>query len=189
LGAVSAPDAVDRIIEGWKRERRDLDPSPMGVFGRVVRASKLTEAQQEQLFGRYGLTGPELDLLFTLRRAGPPYRLNPTALRRAAMVTSGGMTKRLDRLEALGHVRRLPDPTDRRGVLVELQPGAIRLTDEVVDAHLANEERLLASLSATERDRIADALRTLLLVLEDAEPPPEQLSATTRRGRRTSRSA
>jgi DNA-binding MarR family transcriptional regulator len=184
---VNDPDAVDAIIAGWKRERPDLDPSPMGVFGRIVRASKLTEAQQEALFGRYGLSGPELDLLFTLRRAGPPYRLNPTALRRAAMVTSGGMTKRLDRLEALGHIRRLPDPSDRRGVQVELQPGAIHLTDEVVDAHLANERRLLEPLSPAERKRVANALRIVLLALEDAEPPPEPLA--TRRARRTSRSA
>jgi DNA-binding MarR family transcriptional regulator len=104
------------------------------------------------------------------------------------MVTSGGMTKRLDRLEALRLIRRLPDPADRRGVLVELLPEARRLADEVVEAHLGNHERLLAGLSTSERARVVDGLRLLLGVLERAEPesPP---AAATRRGRRTSRSA
>jgi DNA-binding MarR family transcriptional regulator len=154
----------------------------MAVFGRLVRASKLTEAEQERVFARYGLSGPELDLLFTLRRTGPPYRLNPTALRRAAMVTSGGMTKRLDRLESLGLVRRLPDPGDRRGVLVELLPRARRLADEVVEVHLENQQRLLSPLSAAEQEQVVDGLRLLLGALEQAEsePPP---AGATRRGR------
>ncbi|HEU0335129.1 MAG TPA: MarR family transcriptional regulator [Gaiellaceae bacterium] len=181
-------DAVDRIVEQWQRERPELDASTMGVFGRLVRASKLAEADQERLFARFGLSGSEFDLLFTLRRTGPPYRLNPTALRRAAMVTSGGMTKRLDRLETLGLIRRLPDPADRRGVLVELLPAARRLADEVVEAHLENQQTLLATLSPPEQARVVAGLRLLLRALEQTEPA-EPPAPATRRGRRTSRSA
>ena len=100
----------------------------------------------------------------------------------AAMVTSGGMTKRLDRLESLGLVRWLPDPGDRRGVLVELLPRARRLADEVVEVHLENQGRLLSPLSPAERQRVVDGLRLLLGVLEQAEPEQPAASAT-RRGR------
>jgi DNA-binding MarR family transcriptional regulator len=160
------PDAVDAIVEQWRRERPDLDPTPMEVFGRVVRAGRLTEDRQLPTFARYGLTGPDFDLLATLRRTGAPFRLTPTVLRRTAMVSSGGMTKRIDRLERLGHVTRVPDPSDRRGVLVELTPAAVRLVDEVVVEHLANEERLLAPLAPDQRQQVVKALRLLLAALE-----------------------
>jgi DNA-binding MarR family transcriptional regulator len=141
------PDAVDAIVEQWRRERPDLDPSPMEILGRVVRAGRLTEERQRATFARHGLTGSDFDLLATLRRSGRPFRLTPTALRRSAMVSSGGMTKRIDRLERLGFVARSPDASDRRGVLVELTPAALQLIDEVVVDHLENEERMLAPLA------------------------------------------
>ena len=101
-------------------------------------------------------------MLAALRRAGPPYRMNPTALYESVLLSSGGMTKRLDRLEATGLVVRLPDPTDRRGRLVALTDRGRELVDAAVVDHLANEERLLAGLSASERDALSDLLRKLL---------------------------
>jgi len=161
------PDAVDLIVEQWRRERPDCDASPMEIFGRLVRAERLVEASQEEVFGRFGLTGPDFDVLATLRRAGEPFRLSPTELRHTTMVSSAGVTKRIDRLERMGLVRRLPDPTDRRGVLIELTARARRRVDEVVEEHLENEERLLARLSAGQRLRVAGSLRLLLACLED----------------------
>jgi DNA-binding MarR family transcriptional regulator len=160
------PDAVDAIVEQWRRERPDLDHAPVEVFGRLVRAGRLTEGRQDVVFARYGLTGPDYDILATLRRSGEPFRLTPTALRRTAMVSSGGMTKRIDRLERLGLIRRVADPSDRRSVLVELTPEAHELVDEIVVAHLANEEDMLSSLKPEQRAKVVEALRSLLAALE-----------------------
>lgn len=163
-------DAVDRITEQWRRERPDLDPSPMGIVGRITRISVLAQRELERVFSRHGVTGADFDVLATLRRAGAPYRLTPGALSRSTMVTSGGMTKRLDRLEAGGLIRREPDPDDRRGKLIALTAAGRALVDEVVEAHLANEERLLGGLSAAERRELASLLRTLLLALDEPLP-------------------
>jgi DNA-binding MarR family transcriptional regulator len=108
----------------------------------------------------------EFDALATLRRSGRPYRLTPTALSQALMLSSGGMTARLDRLERLGTIRRLPDPADRRGTLVELTEAGADLIDRALTDALAVERRLLRGLDAPERDELTRALRRLLLALE-----------------------
>jgi DNA-binding MarR family transcriptional regulator len=143
---VPEPDAVDLIAAQWRRERPDLDPFPMEVIGRISRLAALVQPELGRVFARFGVNGGDFDVLATLRRAGRPHRLTPGDLARSTMVTSGGMTKRLDRLEARGLVRREPDPDDRRGALISLTDEGRALVDRVVEEHLANEERLLAGL-------------------------------------------
>jgi DNA-binding MarR family transcriptional regulator len=162
-------DAVDRILEQWRGERPELDHSPIGVFGRVARLAPLLQREVDAELGRHGLTGPEYDVLATLRRAGAPFTLTPTELSRSMMISSGAMTYRLDQLEARGLLRRRPDPDDRRGVLVTLTPEGRRLVDDTVAAHLRNESRVLAALTPAERKSLAGLLRALLVTLE---PPP-----------------
>lgn len=170
-GVASPPhDGVDEILEQWARERPDLDASPMGVIGRISRLSRLFEQEIQQLFEAYGLHRGEFDVLATLRRAGAPYRLNPTELSTALMVSSGGMTNRLDRLEKAGLVARQPDPDDRRGTQVGLTEEGLRLIDAAVAEHVANEHRLLGALSAAEREELAGLLRKLLRSLEPLNP-------------------
>jgi DNA-binding MarR family transcriptional regulator len=159
-------DAVDRITEQWRRERPDLDSSPMEVLGRITRLAALAERKLESVFDRFGLAGGDFDVLATLRRSGPHHRLTPGELSHSTMVTTGGMTKRLDRLEARGLIRREPDPRDRRGKLIVLSDEGRALMDDVVAAHVENEHRLLADLSAAERRRLASLLRELLLSVE-----------------------
>jgi DNA-binding MarR family transcriptional regulator len=159
-------DAVDRITAQWRRERPDLDPDPMGVIGRISRIAILVERELERVFAQHGLTGGDFDVLATLRRSGAPYRLTPGALSRSTMITTGGMTKRLDRLETSGLIRREPDPRDRRGKLIVLTDGGRALVDGAVEAHLRNEERLLADLPAAKRKQLAALLRDLLIVLD-----------------------
>ena len=159
-------DAVDAIIEQWRVECPNLEPAPMGVFGRIARLSALAGDEIERVFRRHGLTGADFDVLATLRRAGPPYRLTPTTMSRSTMVSSGGMTKRLNRLEARGLVRREPAPDDRRSTLVALTETGRDLVDATVVEHLENEERLLAVLPASDRDTLVELLRGLLLGLE-----------------------
>jgi DNA-binding MarR family transcriptional regulator len=159
-------DAVDTILEQWRSERPDLDPSPMGIFGRVSRIDAVAHEAIESLFRRHGLTSADFDVLATLRRAGAPYRLTPTALSRSMMVSTGGTTKRLDRLEARGLVRRARDPSDRRGTLVSLTGKGRTTVDMLVVGHLENEQRLLGSLTRGQRETLAELLRELLLTVE-----------------------
>jgi DNA-binding MarR family transcriptional regulator len=158
-------DGVDLILEQWRRERPDLDPSPIGVIGRVSRLARELEQRLEVVYREHGLEPGWHDVLATLRRSGPPYRLRPTEFTGALMLTSSGTTKRLDRLEQAGLIRRDPDPDDRRGTQITLTPKGLALIDEVTKAHLENERRLLSALSEPEQRRLADLLRKLRLGL------------------------
>jgi len=173
---VVAPDAaqrpsrddVDRIVAQWARERPDLHTEAMAVFGRVYRLSRLIGDQQEAVYAGLGIGRGEFDVLATLRRAGPPFRLAPKDLSRSLMLTSGGTTGRLDRLEARGLVRRAPDPADRRGLTITLTDAGRRLADEAVEAGLVAQRAVLDRLPPRDRARLADLLRDLLAA---AEPP------------------
>lgn len=158
-------DGVDVILEQWGRERPDLDPSPIGVIGRISRLARELEQRLERVYREQGLEPGWHDLLATLRRSGPPFRLRPTELTSALMLTSSGTTKRLDRLEQAGLITRMPDPEDRRGTLITLTPAGHRLIDAATEAHLDNERRLLGALTDAEQRRLADLLRKLQLEL------------------------
>ena len=174
-------DEIDRIVDQWNRERPDLDVSPTHVLQRITRLGLLQQVSFERVFARHKLTWGEYLVLAALRRVGPPYRLNPSDLYGSIFLSSGGMTKRLDRLEAAGLVERLPDPTDRRGRLVGLTDRGRELVDVAVVDHLANQERLLAGLSASERDVLTELLRKLLVsppfqALDPVQPPADSES-------------
>lgn len=160
-------DSVDTITAQWRRERPDLDSSPMEVVGRITRLADLMRREQDRVFAEFGLAGGDFDVLATLRRSKPPHRLAPGELSRSTMVTTGGMTKRLDRLEALGLIRREPDPRDRRGRLIALTDDGRGLIDRAVEAHLQNEERLLANLPGAKREHLVALLRELLIALDE----------------------
>ena len=167
-------DGVDAILQQWRRERPDLDTSPIAVIGRISRLSREIERRLEPVYTASGLEPGWYDVLATLRRAGPPYRLRPTDFAASLMLTSSGTTKRLDRLEAAGHITREPDPSDRRGVLIALTPKGRRLIDRASVKHMANEKRILSGLTTAEQRQLADLLRKLRLTLpplEDDEPP------------------
>ncbi|WP_095199652.1 MarR family winged helix-turn-helix transcriptional regulator [Mesorhizobium carmichaelinearum] len=156
-------DRAAKAIEQWKRERPDLDVSPMGVLGRLNEASSLIARDRlAPLFARFGLQAGEFDVLATLRRSGAPYALTPTALYEATMVTSGAMTNRLDRLEKAGLILRGPHPNDRRGIVVQLTEKGLALIDEAVTAHVANEHEILAGLTPAERETLSRLLEKLI---------------------------
>ena len=114
------------------------------------------------LFAEHGLQPGEFDVLATLRRSGAPYALTPTALYEAAMLSSGGMTNRIDRLETAGLIERQKHPTDRRGVLVALTSQGKELIDKLVLLHVANEQRMLAALTTREQTQLGQLLDKLL---------------------------
>ena len=159
-------DRAARAVEQWRRERPDLDVSPMAVLGRLSQASSVIARERlNPLFARFGLQSGEFDVLATLRRSGPPFALTPTALYEATMVTSGAMTNRLDRLEKAGLIARGPHPEDRRGVIVQLTKNGRSLIDEAVTAHVENEHQVLSGLTREERDRLAALLEKLIASL------------------------
>src|SRR6187200_2111985 len=120
-------DGVDAIIEQWRRERPELDHSPIGVVGRLSRIARELEVRLETVYRDHGLEPGWHDVLATLRRQGPPYRLRPSDFTGSLMLTSSGTTKRLDRLERAGLIERSPDPDDRRGTLITLTPAGREL--------------------------------------------------------------
>jgi DNA-binding MarR family transcriptional regulator len=162
---VSQRDGVDLILEQWRRERPDLDHSPVGIVGRVSRLARELEQRLEPVYRAHGLEPGWHDVLATLRRSGPPFALRPTDLTNVSMLTSSGTTKRLDKLEQAGLIARSPDPADRRGTLITLTDAGRELIDTVTEAHLENERRILAALSEADQRRLADLLRKLQLGL------------------------
>ncbi|RJF95941.1 MarR family winged helix-turn-helix transcriptional regulator [Noviherbaspirillum saxi] len=168
MSAERPADAVDAILEQWRRERPDLDVSPMGTIGRVKRCAALLQRKLDETFAAFGLSGWEFDVLATLRRSGTPYCLAPTVLFSALMVTSGTMTHRLQRLEGSGLVRRVPNPEDARSMLVQLTPAGLELIDRAVEAHVENEHRILAALKPSERAALDARLIKLLGALESS---------------------
>jgi DNA-binding MarR family transcriptional regulator len=168
-------DHVQHVLEQWRREAPELDRSPMGVVGRISRLAQLLQTELEPVFGAHGVNGGEFDVLASLRRAGRPYRLTPTELSKALMVTSGGMTKRLIALEGRGLIRRAPDPNDGRSTTVSLTRDGKRLVEAILPEHVANEQRLLGELSNRERAELAGLLETLAVSLGDeASPAPRR---------------
>ncbi|SCK12336.1 MarR family winged helix-turn-helix transcriptional regulator [Vogesella sp. LIG4] len=159
-------DAVAAILQQWQRERPDLDASPMGIIGRLGRCTALLRGRLDETFARFGLSSWEFDVLATLRRAGSPYCLAPTALFRTLMITSGTMTRQLQQLEGRGLIGRLPNPDDARSQLVQLSAAGLALIDEAVAAHVANEHAILAPLAAAERAQLEQGLIRLLALLE-----------------------
>jgi DNA-binding MarR family transcriptional regulator len=159
-------DRIDVILDQWRRERPDLDPGPLGVVGRLLLVAQLSEARLREGLAGFDLQPSWFDILAPLRRAGPPFELTPGQLMDATMLSSGGMTKRIDRLVDAGLVRRRPDPDDRRGTRVRLTARGKALIDRAIATHIVNEKRLLSLLSAADRRSLDRILRRLVAGLD-----------------------
>lgn len=156
-------DSVDRIISQWVSARPDIDVSAMGVLGRLSRLSRLFERELQVVFSQHGLQPGEFDILATLRRADlGADGLTAGELADSAMVTSGAITNRLDRLVVKGLVTRETDPRSRRTIRVKLAARGRDVIDAALQDHVANEERLLAKMTSGQREQLEKLLRTLL---------------------------
>lgn len=164
---VDAVDAVDAILSQWAAVRPDVDAAPMGVVGRLSRAARLLERGLAPVFAEHGLQPGEFDILATLRRAAGSTGMAAGALAASAMVTSGAITNRIDRLVAKGLVTRDLDPENRRSVRIALTPAGRRLVDQAVVEHVANERRLLAALDDEAQEQLAALLKRLLVAMGD----------------------
>lgn len=162
-------DRAARIQAEWRRERPDLDVSPQSLIGRLHRLALALTEELTTVYERHGLGEGDFDVLAALRRAGTPYERTPTELARTTMVTSGAATKRIDRLEAAGLVRRRRREDDGRGRVVALTPKGRRVIDAAFTDHIANEHRLIEGLTEEQRDQLSVLLRSWLEQVDPTE--------------------
>jgi DNA-binding MarR family transcriptional regulator len=159
-------DAVDAIVDQWHRERPELDTSAKEITGRIVRISGLIQQAHAVAFAPLGINDADFGILVALRRVGAPYELTPTELARQRMMTSGGMTSAIDRVERKGLVTRAPNPADRRGSLVRLTEEGLTVVDAAMVRQVESERALVSSLPEEDRDRLVVILRAFLLALD-----------------------
>ncbi|WP_435768985.1 MarR family winged helix-turn-helix transcriptional regulator [Nocardioides sp. SYSU DS0651] len=152
-------DRVDRILAQWARERPDLDVSPAAVIGRLHRVANRLTDELVAVYATFGLGEGEFDILATLRRWGDPHELTAGELARATMVTSGAISKRVDRCERQGWVVRTRDDRDARGRRIRLTAAGRELIDAAFTAHVANEHRLVGMITERDRAVLAAVLR------------------------------
>jgi DNA-binding MarR family transcriptional regulator len=182
-------DSIDRICNEWHRELPGLDAAPVTVIGRITRLAGLVRRRVDEALTPYAIGWDLLDVLGALRRAGTPFRRTPTALYRACLLSSGAMTNRLDRLERAGLVTRMPDPQDRRGILVGLTEQGRDVVEQAVAAGWVTQHQLMAALTPAECETIAALLRKLLLALEGPALPEDSPSASHDQGPQARRAA
>jgi DNA-binding MarR family transcriptional regulator len=159
-------DWTDSLLDRLAATRSRKDVEPYQVTARISRISLHIARQQEKAFGRFGLNRGEVGVLGALLLAGPGQQLSPTRLFKGLMLSSAGITSRLDSLERRGYVRRNRHPQDRRGVLVELTDAGRKVLQEAVSADSPAEDGLLSTLSKKEQQALGALLKKLLAGLE-----------------------
>ncbi|TAN05551.1 MAG: MarR family transcriptional regulator [Rhizobiaceae bacterium] len=156
-------DVADRGIALWRTERPEIDCSGKAITGRVLRLAETFMSAMNANMAQYGIRYSYYAIVGTLRASGKPYRMSPSELQNTLMITSGGLSNLLRKVEALGYIRRLDDPTDGRGVIVELTDSGFALSEEAMVSQAATERRLVGSLDATEQQQLAKLLKRLVL--------------------------
>ena len=159
-------DRVARIQAEWAAERPDLDVSPQGIIGRLHRLAGYLTGELLPVYERHGLGEGEFDVLATLRRAGAPYERAPGELAEHTMVTTGAMTKRLDRLVEARLVERRTADEDGRRRIVALTPAGLALIDVAFAEHMVNERRLVDELTGEDRAALEGILQRWLAIYE-----------------------
>ncbi len=159
-------DSIDPAIEAARREHPQLDAPFAGVFSRLRRLVEIDEDALVRLYAGFSVRPAEVALLHTLRRAGAPYELTPGELARQLLRSSTAMTARIDRLADLGLVERIPDPADRRTILVRLTDQGCTIQDDAIRSLVEYRAGLFEDLSPSQIDQLLSSLRVLLLRLE-----------------------
>ena len=175
-------DSVARLLSEWKQQLPDLDPSPVGIQGRIVRLSAHLLRQSDNWLRPLDLSWEAFSLIVTLRRSGKPYELRPTDILRESLLTSGAITNRIDRVEQMGLVERRPDKEDRRSYVIRLTPAGKKLADKAIAQHFSAIDDLLGDLSSTERMQLAGLLSKLLGSLEDRSREKHDITVKVQTG-------
>ena len=162
-------DKLDDWLAIWTREIPNLDPTTEGIVERIQNLYKDFDRSMEETLAKFDLDRRAFHLLGRLRSYGPPYRRSPGQLAGDMRLSSGAMTNRLDRLEAAGLIRRLPDPNDRRGQLIEPTENGHAAWDRTVGTQAEREHRIASALTTTEREQLHRLLRKLMLAFPGRE--------------------
>jgi DNA-binding MarR family transcriptional regulator len=169
--AAQAADAVDRMLQIWKKELPELDLATEGIVERIQKLNKYVDRAMNETLAEFGLDRGEWRVLGALRRSGPPYRRSPGQLAEDLGLSSGAMTNRLDRLERAGLLRRLPDPNDRRSLQVELTDAGWQAWQDSTGVQARKEALIAAALTTDEKERLNRLLRRLMLEFEQTVGP------------------
>jgi len=159
-------DHVDAIVEQWAEERPELPTGALALAARILRLQRFLDERVDASLASTGLNRGELNVLATLRRAGPPHELTPTQLYQGLLLSSGAMTNRIDHLEERGYVRRAPDHEDRRRIRVALTVTGRELIDMAMEQHVADLEAHLGFLAADDHEQLTRLLRRILIEFE-----------------------
>jgi len=162
----SFEDGIDRVEAAWRKERPDIDVSSVGIVSRLWRVSRHLERERKDRLAELGTDRVTLDVLAMLRRSGPPYRRTAGELTHSSLITSGGVSQRLDKLERAGLITRHIHPEDRRRIEVQLTPEGMGLVDGVLSDLMEHESELLAVLSDKDRTELRRLLKVLLAGFE-----------------------
>ncbi|WP_170181850.1 MarR family winged helix-turn-helix transcriptional regulator [Phreatobacter stygius] len=162
-------DSVQALVDGWERQRPDLAPWPLEIFGRLQRISAQLLRSSEALIAPLDLTWEAFSLIVTLRRSGPPFELRPTDILRDSLLSSGAVTNRIDKVERLGLVERVPDAGDRRSLVVRLTPKGRLVADEAIARQFGGLAEILSALADDEREQLIRLLAKLLGALEQRD--------------------
>ncbi|MBD2810531.1 MarR family transcriptional regulator [Xenorhabdus sp. Vera] len=159
-------DHVDRLLIQWEQQRPDLDPSSMGVIGRLCRITKIIEQRLQHTFKEYNLSAIEFDILATLRRNNVP--ITPTEMYQSVMLTSGAMSTRIEHMVQRGLIERIANEEDRRSCKVFLTPEGKALIDKAVESHIENQKNILKPLTEAQQEQLTTLLRHWLLTNESS---------------------
>lgn len=159
-------DRIETLVGQWAQQNPDIDRQAMALLARLTRAAELVNARTDHLAAAYGVNRGDGDVMFTLRRAGEPFRLSPTSIARSLLMTTGTMTGRLDRLEKRGLITRVPNAEDRRSLDIELTAEGLRLVDEAVAQHTASQQKVVSVFTAADRAELDRLMRMLITHLE-----------------------
>lgn len=172
-------DRMDDILEEWGRRRPDLDTSGLEVVSRVLRAAHFLQGALDDIAASYGLSHQgDLDVLTEIYRMSPERDLTPTELAGALLLTAGGMTVRLHRLQDAGLIVRTPNPRDGRGVFVRLTPAGTEIAEHALSTLLDAQVTSIEGLDETERTQLASLLRKVLEDLGDVPAFRPPISVT-----------
>ncbi len=175
----SSSDLVDLILDQWNRTDPDLNVASIAVLGRLHRGNQRYQMLVAEHLGRFGLTPAAFDVLASLRRSGPKQRSSAGQLAQLGLITSGGITQRIDRLEEEGLVKRVRDDGDRRKVYVQLTAKGRQTIDKILAVHFDEQEEMLQGLSRSDRTQLAELLARLDISLETYERCRSDRESTT----------
>lgn len=154
-------ESVPTIIAQWHREKPEFDTGPMALFGALARAFLLTSPVIEKFMAKHGVARGMFDVLAALRRAGSPYRLQPSKLSKSLMLSGAGMTNRLDRLEVMRLIVRRPEPKDRRSVRIQLTPKGLQLVEKLIPRLVEIEKEIVSDFGEANIKKLTQLLVAL----------------------------